>query len=75
MTEAARVLEADLREFGDPDGAPQALRELEHRGDEINHAIVAQLAETFVPPFDHHHVLGGRCGEPIGGDWTPRAAG
>ena len=57
MTEAARVLEADLRDFDDPDSASRTLRELEHRGDDINHAIVGQLAETFVPPFDRHHVL------------------
>lgn len=56
VTEAARVLEADLREFTDPPAASLKLRELEHRGDEINHAIMARLAETFVPPFDRHEV-------------------
>ena len=56
VTEAARVLEADLGDFDDPDAASLTLRELEHRGDELNHAIMARLAETFVPPFDRHEV-------------------
>jgi uncharacterized protein Yka (UPF0111/DUF47 family) len=56
VVEAARALEVDLREFVDPAEASTTLRQLERRGDDVNHAIMGRLAETFVPPFDRHQV-------------------
>lgn len=56
VTLATRLVEEDLREFRDPRAVSERLRELEHRGDDLNHAIVERLTETFVPPFDRHFV-------------------
>ncbi len=54
--EGARVLEAELRDFVDPTAAADRLRELEHRGDDINHAVLAHLEATFVVPFERQDI-------------------
>lgn len=54
--EAARVLEADLREFRDPAAAADEIQALEHRADDTNHAVLKRLEATFVLPFDHHEI-------------------
>jgi len=55
--EGARVLEAELREFVDPTAAADQLRDLEHRGDDINHAVLSLLESTFVVPFERQDIL------------------
>ncbi len=54
--ESARVLEAELRDYVDPVAAGQRLRELEHRGDDANHAVLAHLEATFVIPFERQDI-------------------
>jgi uncharacterized protein Yka (UPF0111/DUF47 family) len=54
--EGARVLEAELREYVDPTAAADRLRELEHRGDDVNHAVLAHLEATFVVPFERQDI-------------------
>jgi uncharacterized protein len=54
--ESARVLEAGLRDFGDPVAASDRLRELEHRGDDASHAVLEHLEATFVVPFERHDI-------------------
>lgn len=54
--EAARVLETDLRSFDDPTAASTKLQELEHRGDDTNHAVLKRLEATFVLPFVHDEI-------------------
>ena len=54
--ESARVLEAELRDYADPVAAADRLRELEHRGDDANHAVLAHLEETFVIPFERQDI-------------------
>jgi hypothetical protein len=54
--EGARVLEAELRDYVDPVAASDQLRELEHRGDDVNHAVLAHLEATFVVPFERQDI-------------------
>ena len=54
--ESARVLEAELRDFTDPVAASDRLRELEHRGDDANHAVLHHLEATFVVPFERQDI-------------------
>ena len=54
--EGARVLEAELRDYVDPVAAADRLRDLEHRGDDVNHAVLAHLEATFVVPFERQDI-------------------
>ena len=54
--EGARVLEAELRDFADPTAASDRLRDLEHRGDDINHEVLSHLESTFVVPFERQDI-------------------
>ena len=54
--EGARVLEAELREYVDPTAAADRLRDLEHRGDDVNHAVLDHLEATFVVPFERQDI-------------------
>ena len=35
----------------------ERIREIEHRGDDLTHQIIATLNQTFVPPLDRHDIL------------------
>jgi predicted phosphate transport protein (TIGR00153 family) len=62
VLESARLLETMLRTYDDVEGRAQAIRDLEHRGDEISHDIGHRLESTFVTPFDRediHALIGG----------------
>ena len=37
-------------------GLQQQLRDIEHRSDEITHAVMRQLNSTFVTPFDRQDI-------------------
>jgi uncharacterized protein Yka (UPF0111/DUF47 family) len=54
--EGGRVLESELRDYVDPSAAADRLRDLEHRGDDINHEVLAHLESTFVTPFERHDI-------------------
>jgi uncharacterized protein len=54
--EGARVLEAELRDYVDPTAAANKLQELEHRGDDVNHAVLRHLEATFVIPFERQDI-------------------
>jgi len=52
----ARLLEAMLRAYDQPDVRAGEIREIEHRGDEISHEIGHRLEATFVTPFDREDI-------------------
>jgi predicted phosphate transport protein (TIGR00153 family) len=56
VLEGARILEAMLRSFDNPDKAAKKIREVEHRGDEISRDIGRRLEATFVTPFDREEI-------------------
>jgi predicted phosphate transport protein (TIGR00153 family) len=35
----------------------ERIRDIEHRGDDLTHQIIATLNQTFVPPLDRHDIL------------------
>jgi uncharacterized protein Yka (UPF0111/DUF47 family) len=55
--EATTILEADLRDFADPVGAANRIREIRRQGEDLRHEIVLRLGRTFVPPFGPNEVL------------------
>jgi len=62
VLDAARLLEAMLRSYDDVEARARAIRDAEHRGDEISHDIGHRLENTFVTPFDRediHALIGG----------------
>lgn len=57
VVEAAAILESDLRDFADPVGAANRIREIGRQGEELRHEIVVRLGRTFVPPFAPNETL------------------
>ena len=53
---AARLLEAMLRTYDVVERRAGEIRDAEHRGDEISHAIGHRLENTFVTPFDREDI-------------------
>ncbi len=56
MLATARLLDAMLRSYDDLERRTRELRDAEHRGDEISHAIGHRLEATFVTPFDREDI-------------------
>lgn len=54
--EAAALLCDLVRGFAEAERKVDAIREIEHRGDEITHEIVRRLNTTFVTPIDHEDI-------------------
>jgi predicted phosphate transport protein (TIGR00153 family) len=52
----ARLLEAMLRTYDEPEARAAEIRAIEHRGDEISHDIGHRLEATFVTPFDREDI-------------------
>ena len=52
----ARLLEAMLRTYDQPETRAAEIRATEHRGDEISHEIGHRLEATFVTPFDREDI-------------------
>lgn len=53
---AARLLEAMLRSYDVLERRAGEIRDAEHRGDELSHAIGHRLESTFVTPFDREEI-------------------
>ena len=56
LVEGAQLLCASLEEGADRKAYAQQLRDIEHRSDEITHAVMRQLNSTFVTPFDREDI-------------------
>lgn len=56
VTLAARALRDLLHSYTDVPMAVQKIKEIEHRGDEITHAIFVTLNSTFITPFDREDI-------------------
>lgn len=57
LTEAARVLTQVLKTNGnDVEAGVRKIKDLEHRGDEMTHAILKKLNQTFITPFDREDI-------------------
>jgi predicted phosphate transport protein (TIGR00153 family) len=54
--EAATLLTAMLREGADTEGKAQAVKDVEHRGDDITHAVIERLHQTYITPMDRQDI-------------------
>ncbi|HEX8697272.1 MAG TPA: DUF47 family protein [Myxococcaceae bacterium] len=54
--EGARMLHALLSDYRDVAARVQALKEIEHKGDEVTHAAFNRLHKQFITPFDRTQI-------------------
>jgi uncharacterized protein Yka (UPF0111/DUF47 family) len=53
---AATLLPALVEDFADVPGAAKAIKDVEHAGDDVAHAVIARLHVTWVTPIDRHDI-------------------
>ena len=56
VTEGARVLRGILQNFQNVEEQVQKIKEIEHRGDDMTHAVMTKLNQTFITPFDREDI-------------------
>jgi len=56
LTDAARLLQRMLSTHNEIPRAVEQFLELEHRGDDMTHAIITKLNQTFITPFDREDI-------------------
>jgi predicted phosphate transport protein (TIGR00153 family) len=56
VTEGARVLRQILQTFENVEAGVQRIKEIEHRGDDMTHAVMTKLNQTFITPFDREDI-------------------
>ena len=56
LTEGARLLKNILEDPRENAARVQQLQEIEHRGDDMTHAIITKLNQTFITPFDREDI-------------------
>jgi predicted phosphate transport protein (TIGR00153 family) len=56
VAEAARQLNTMVGDLSDAEAMSARIRDLEHRGDELTHEILALLNTSFVTPFDREDI-------------------
>ena len=56
ISEGANLLKAILSDFQNVETRVGQLKDIEHRGDEMTHAILVKLNQTFITPFDREDI-------------------
>lgn len=56
ISEGARLLESTLRDFQNVEARVKELKALEHKGDDLTHAVLIKLNQTFITPFDREDI-------------------
>src|SRR5437870_11564426 len=56
LTQGARLLHDILKNPADMEPRLDQLQEIEHRGDDMTHAIITKLNQTFITPFDREDI-------------------
>lgn len=54
--EGARLLKAILDDFENVEVRVKQLKDLEHKGDDMTHAVLIKLNQTFITPFDREDI-------------------
>ena len=54
--EGARLLKAILDDFENVEVRVKQLKALEHKGDDMTHAVLVKLNQTFITPFDREDI-------------------
>lgn len=61
IQEGAKALSALFRDYRDVPARTQAIKVIEHKGDELTHQIIARLNQTFITPFDREDIHSLTC--------------
>jgi hypothetical protein len=56
VTDGARVLRGILQNFENVEAQVVKIKEIEHRGDDMTHAVMTKLNQTFITPFDREDI-------------------
>jgi predicted phosphate transport protein (TIGR00153 family) len=56
LAEGARLMRNLLKDFQDVSAQVARLKEIEHRGDDMTHAVITKLNQTFITPFDREDI-------------------
>ena len=56
LLEGARLMAAILADFQNVEARVQQLSDIEHRGDDMTHALLTKLNQTFITPFDREDI-------------------
>lgn len=56
LSEGARVLRDLLTDYRDVGTNVQKIKDIEHKGDDITHAVFIKLNQTFITPFDREDI-------------------
>jgi predicted phosphate transport protein (TIGR00153 family) len=56
LTEGAILLRDLLHHYNNVETRIQKLTDIEHRGDELTHAVITKLNQTFITPFDREDI-------------------
>jgi uncharacterized protein len=56
IVEGAKLLETTLRENKDVEARVHQIHDFEHKGDDMTHAILTKLNQTFITPFDREDI-------------------
>jgi uncharacterized protein len=56
LCDGARLLKSILDDYQNVEVRVQNLKDLEHRGDEMTHAVMVKLNQTFITPFDREDI-------------------
>lgn len=56
LTHGAQVLLKLLEKYDGVEGQVREIKEIEHRGDDMMHALLTKLNQTFITPFDREDI-------------------
>ena len=56
LIEGARLMKSLLENYRDVPSQVAKLKDIEHRGDEMTHAVLRKLNQTFITPFDREDI-------------------
>jgi uncharacterized protein len=56
LTEGATTLRALFQDYKNVPEAVQRIKDIEHKGDDMTHAVVIKLNQTFITPFDREDI-------------------
>src|SRR4051794_26985433 len=56
LIEGARLMKALLENFQNVPAQVSRLKDIEHRGDDMTHAVITKLNQTFITPFDREDI-------------------
>jgi predicted phosphate transport protein (TIGR00153 family) len=56
LTEGATVLRDLLKNYSNVSAGVQKVKDIEHKGDDMTHAVLIKLNQTFITPFDREDI-------------------